>query len=93
MRQDRFREAAKEGRTLLNAWLTLNSPFLIELIGEAGWDCLTIDQQHGLGGNDVLLQCLTDSGRSMLGTSKVQSGPRAPSRERHATGRAACCRA
>ena len=59
MREDRFRKAAKEGRTLLNAWLTLNSPFLIELIGEAGWDCLTIDQQHGLGGNDVLLQCLT----------------------------------
>ena len=59
MPEDRFRKAAKDGRTLLNAWLTLNSPFLIELIGEAGWDCLTIDQQHGLGGNDVLLQCLT----------------------------------
>ena len=48
MPEDRFRRAAKDGRTLLNAWLTLNSPFLIELIGEAGWDCLTIDQQHGL---------------------------------------------
>jgi 4-hydroxy-2-oxoheptanedioate aldolase len=59
MQEDRFRKAARDGRTLLNAWLTLNSPFLIELIGEAGWDCLTIDQQHGLGGNDVLLQCLT----------------------------------
>ena len=59
MREDRFRKAAREGRTLLNAWLTLNSPFLIELIGEAGWDCLTIDQQHGLGGNETLLQCLT----------------------------------
>jgi 4-hydroxy-2-oxoheptanedioate aldolase len=59
MREDRFRRAVKERGTLLNAWLTLNSPFLIELIGEAGWDCVTIDQQHGLGGNDVLLQCLT----------------------------------
>jgi 4-hydroxy-2-oxoheptanedioate aldolase len=59
MREDRFRKAAHEGRMLLNAWLTLNSPFLIELIGEAGWDCLTIDQQHGLGGNEALLQCLT----------------------------------
>jgi 4-hydroxy-2-oxoheptanedioate aldolase len=59
MQMDRFRKAAKEGRTLFNAWLTLNSPFLIELIGEAGWDCLTIDQQHGLGGNETLLQCLT----------------------------------
>jgi 4-hydroxy-2-oxoheptanedioate aldolase len=59
MRQDRFRTAAREGRTLLNAWLTFNAPFLIELIGDAGWDCITIDQQHGLGGSDVLLQCLT----------------------------------
>jgi 2-keto-3-deoxy-L-rhamnonate aldolase RhmA len=44
-------------RTLFNAWLTLNNPFLIELIGEAGWDCITIDQQHGLGGNEALLGC------------------------------------
>ena len=52
-------QAAKQRRTLFNAWLTLNNPFLIELIGEAGWDCLTIDQQHGLGGNEALLGCLT----------------------------------
>lgn len=57
--EDRFRNAQREGRTLLNAWLTLNSPFVIELIGEAGWDCITIDQQHGLGGNDALIACLT----------------------------------
>jgi 4-hydroxy-2-oxoheptanedioate aldolase len=59
MPEDRFRQAAKDRRTLFNAWLTLNSPFLIELIGEAGWDCLTIDQQHGLGGNEALVACLT----------------------------------
>lgn len=58
---DRFRKAAAERRTLFNAWLTLNSPFLIELIGEAGFDCITIDQQHGLGGNDALIACLTAS--------------------------------
>ena len=59
MREDRFRTARQDRRTLFNAWLTLNNPFLIELIGEAGWDCITIDQQHGLGGNEVLLGCLT----------------------------------
>ena len=59
MPEDRFRKAAKDGRTLLNAWLTLNSPFLIELIGQAGWDCVTIDQQHGLGGNEAMVHCLT----------------------------------
>jgi len=59
MPEDLFRQAAREGRTLFNAWLMLNNPFAIELIGEAGWDCLTIDQQHGMGGNETLLACLT----------------------------------
>lgn len=61
MREDRFRKAAKERRTLFNAWLTFNAPFLIELIGEAGWDCITMDQQHGLGGNETQLACLTSA--------------------------------
>ena len=34
MREDRIRKAVKDGRTLFNAWLTLNNPFLIELIGK-----------------------------------------------------------
>jgi len=56
---DRFCEVQKARRVLFNAWLSLNNPFLIELIGEAGWDCITIDQQHGLGGNEALVACLT----------------------------------
>jgi 4-hydroxy-2-oxoheptanedioate aldolase len=68
MREDRFRKAAREGRTLFNAWLMLNSPFVIELIGEAGWDCITIDQQHGMGGNEALLGCLTAARASGLPT-------------------------
>lgn len=59
MSEDRIREAAKAGRTLYNAWLTLNSPFAVELIAKAGWDCVTIDQQHGLGGHSELVACLT----------------------------------
>jgi 4-hydroxy-2-oxoheptanedioate aldolase len=66
MREDRFRKAAKERRILFNAWLTLNNPFLIELIGEAGFDCITIDQQHGLGGNETLLSCLSAARASGL---------------------------
>jgi 4-hydroxy-2-oxoheptanedioate aldolase len=61
MREDRFRKAAKEGRTLLGAWLLLNNPLLVELIGEAGWDCIVIDQQHGAGGNEALLGCISAS--------------------------------
>jgi 4-hydroxy-2-oxoheptanedioate aldolase len=84
MREDRIRTAVKQGRTLFNAWLTLNNPFLIELIGEAGWDCLTIDQQHGLGGNEALVGCLTAaracglssvSPRTVPGSSAARSMP------------------
>ena len=59
MPEDRFRQAARERRPLFIAWLTLNSPFVIELAGEAGWDCVAIDQQHGLGDNEALVACLT----------------------------------
>src|SRR5262245_37754427 len=58
MTEDRFRKAAREGRTLFNAWLTLNSPVLIDMIAEAGWDTILIDQQHGLGGHDEMVECL-----------------------------------
>jgi 4-hydroxy-2-oxoheptanedioate aldolase len=59
MSRDLFRQAAKERRTLFNAWLMLNNPFLVELAGATGWDCITIDQQHGMGGNEALVSCLT----------------------------------
>jgi len=58
MTKDRFRQAARQGQILLNAWLTLNSPALIDMIGEAGWDTILIDQQHGLGGHDEMVECL-----------------------------------
>jgi 4-hydroxy-2-oxoheptanedioate aldolase len=56
--EDRIRQGAREG-TLFCAWLSINSPLLIELVGDAGWDCILIDQQHGLGGHDAMVGCLT----------------------------------
>jgi 4-hydroxy-2-oxoheptanedioate aldolase len=57
--EDRFRRASSEARTLFCAWLTVNSSSLIDSIGDAGWDCILIDQQHGLGGHDAMVSCLT----------------------------------
>src|SRR5262245_46320429 len=57
--EDRFRQAAREGKTLFCAWLTINSPLLLDAIRAAGWDCILIDQQHGLGGHDAMVGCLT----------------------------------
>jgi 4-hydroxy-2-oxoheptanedioate aldolase len=57
MGDDRFRQATQR-QTLFCAWLMVNSPLLIDSIGNAGWDCILIDQQHGLGGHDAMVDCL-----------------------------------
>jgi len=56
MAEDRFRQAAREGQILFNACAHAQ---LIEVIGQAGWDSVLIDQQHGLGGHDEMVACLT----------------------------------
>lgn len=45
-------------KPLFNAWLTLGSPFAVELAAEAGADLVTVDQQHGIGGHAEMLSCL-----------------------------------
>jgi 4-hydroxy-2-oxoheptanedioate aldolase len=45
-------------RPLFNAWLTLGSPFAVELAAEAGCDLVTVDQQHGIGGHAEMLSSL-----------------------------------
>jgi 4-hydroxy-2-oxoheptanedioate aldolase len=59
MNADLFREAARNGRPLFGAWLMVNCPLLVEVIGRVGWDAILIDQQHGLGGHDDMVACLT----------------------------------
>lgn len=66
MTQDAIRSAAAEGRLLLNGWVTLDSAYAVELMGEAGWDTVTVDQQHGLGGQAELVACLTGARASGL---------------------------
>ncbi len=55
---DKFRDARGAGHPLFNAWTTIGSPYVIELMGEAGADVVLIDQQHGIGGDDALVNCL-----------------------------------
>ena len=54
-----FRDLLKSRRPLPLAWLGLGSALGLEIVTEAGWPAVTIDQQHGLGGNAELLSCLT----------------------------------
>lgn len=48
MRENRLRTLWQEGGAALTGWLTIPSSFSAELMAHAGFDCLTIDIQHGL---------------------------------------------
>jgi 4-hydroxy-2-oxoheptanedioate aldolase len=56
---DPLREKLALGKPLFNAWLSLGCPFVVEMVAEGGCDLVTIDQQHGIGGNAELIGCLT----------------------------------
>jgi 4-hydroxy-2-oxoheptanedioate aldolase len=48
MRENQIRTLWQNGEAALTAWLTIPSAFSAELLAHAGFDCLTIDVQHGL---------------------------------------------
>jgi len=48
MRENRLRTLWQHGDAALCAWLSIPSSFSAELMAHTGFDCLTIDMQHGL---------------------------------------------
>ena len=59
MAKDLIRAGVGAGRQLLNAWAGLGSAHIVELYGHAGWDVVTLDQQHGTIGQETMVACLT----------------------------------
>ncbi|WKC16590.1 HpcH/HpaI aldolase family protein [Acetobacter pasteurianus] len=58
-----------EGRAVLNGWLSISSPFSAEIMASAGYDCITIDLQHGAvdyTGMLPMLQAVRASGVATL---------------------------
>jgi len=53
-----LRAAIADKKPQLMAWVTYGVPYIIEQMGEVGYDAVLIDQQHGLGDNKTLLNCL-----------------------------------
>ncbi|SUE62797.1 HpcH/HpaI aldolase family protein [Roseomonas gilardii] len=50
MRPNRVREIARKGGAAMNGWCAIPAPYAAELLGHAGYDCVTVDMQHGLIG-------------------------------------------
>lgn len=58
MTKDPFRHALAQQMPLLMAWVTSGVPYVVEQMGEAGYDAVLIDQQHGFGDQGDLINCL-----------------------------------
>ena len=48
MRTNKLKTLWQEGKTVVNAWVTIPSAWSAEVMAHAGFDSLTIDMQHGL---------------------------------------------
>jgi 4-hydroxy-2-oxoheptanedioate aldolase len=71
---DTLRAKLALGRPLFNAWLSLGAAFAVEVVAEAGCDVITIDQQHGIGGNAEMIAALTAArGANVPGLVRVAS--------------------
>ena len=54
-----------EGRPAIGCWLAMDSPIAAEIVGQAGYDCVMIDHEHGPGtiaSAVALMQALGASG-------------------------------
>lgn len=58
MRENKLKELWQEGKTAINAWLTIPSAWTAEIMAHAGFDAITIDMQHGLADYQIALSML-----------------------------------
>ncbi len=74
-----LKKRLKQGETLNGCWLNLGSPLTAEIVGQAGFDWVLIDLEHGAGvEKDVLaqLQALGNSPSAVLVRVESAESPR-----------------
>ena len=58
MRSNALKARARCGEVAVNAWVSMGSGYLAEILGHAGFDSVTVDLQHGAYGFDTAVQLL-----------------------------------
>lgn len=58
LRTNRVDDAITSGRAAVNAWVTMESTYVAEILSHAGFDAVTIDAQHGMFGRDAIMPML-----------------------------------
>ena len=50
MRRNTMRDLHKAGQPIINAWLSIPSPYAAEVVAQQDFDAATVDMQHGMMG-------------------------------------------
>ncbi len=54
---NKLKQLWQSGRAAVNGWLAIPSGFSAEVMAQAGWDSVTVDQQHGVQDYQSMVQC------------------------------------
>jgi len=68
VRSNRLHEALASGEPVVTAWMSIDSPYLAEVLSHCGYDAVTVDLQHGMFG----------LGRAITLLQAVSAGPAVP---------------
>lgn len=68
MRTNTLLEALQRGETTVSGWMSIDSPYLAEVLSHSGYDAVTVDLQHGMFGIDQAITLL----------QAVSAGPAVP---------------
>jgi 4-hydroxy-2-oxoheptanedioate aldolase len=54
---NKLKQIWAEGGAVINGWLAIPNGFPAEIMGQAGWDSVTVDMQHGVQDYMSMVQC------------------------------------
>jgi len=58
MRQNKIKQLLKSKNTVACGWLHIPNSWTAEVMANAGWDCVTVDMQHGLQSIETAIQMM-----------------------------------
>lgn len=58
MRQNKIKQLLESNKTVACGWLHIPNSWSAEVMANAGWDCVTVDMQHGLQSIETAIQMM-----------------------------------
>lgn len=78
MRSNTLRALHRAGTPIVNAWLSISSPYAAELVAHQGFDAATVDLQHGMVGFEGaigVMQAISSTGAIPMARPSANDAP------------------